>query len=255
MDLELNGKNIIVTGGTRGIGRAVAQTLAAEGANVAVCARNEQKVQETVAALQKEGVRATGAAFDVADGAALRNWIDSVAEEFGGLDAVVAGVSAFPFISTPENWRRGFEVDLMGTVNTIEAAVPHLEKSGVGSIVIISSAGGVEHWAIEGAMPYGPYKAALLHYTKGQANMLAEKGIRVNAVSPGATYGEGGPWHKIEQENPELFKTALALNPFGRMARPEESAYAVAFLVSPKASFISGTNLMVDGTITNRIQY
>jgi 3-oxoacyl-[acyl-carrier protein] reductase len=151
-----------------------------------------------------------------------------------------------------ESWRRGFEVDMMGCVRLVEAAMPSLEASAAGSIVTISSVSGREIDFAAG--PYGAFKAALVHYTQGLAFQLAGKGIRANSVSPGNTYFEGGVWNQIEDGNPDLFKTALALNPTGRMGTPQEMANAAVFLASPAASFVTGTNLVVDGALTRGVQ-
>jgi NAD(P)-dependent dehydrogenase (short-subunit alcohol dehydrogenase family) len=252
MDLGLHGLRAIVTGGTKGIGRAIAETFAEEGAAVAVCARQEGEVAETVDALRRRGVQATGRALDVADGAALKAWVGDVAGELGGIDAVVANVSALQIGDTEETWRQSFEVDLMHSKRLVDAAMPHLEKSKAPSIVTISSVSGREVDFAAGS--YGAMKAALVHYTQGLAFQLAAKGIRANTVSPGNTYFAGGVWQRIERDNPDFFAQALALNPTGRMAKPEEIARAVVFLASPAASFVTGTNLVVDGALTRGVQ-
>ena len=253
MDLDLRGRKAIVTGGTRGIGRAIAEALADEGCDVAVCARNRAQVDETVAALGAKGIKATGGAVDVADTVALRRWIAETAGALGGLDILVANVSALGNKADEAAWRRSFEVDVLGTVASVEAAMPFLEKSGAASIVVIGTTALVE--VVGPVRPYRSVKAALVPYVKSLALTLAAKGIRANMVSPGTIYFEGGVWHGIEQNAPEMYKAALARNPTGRMGRPEEVAKAVVFLTSPAASFITGTNLIVDGAITQRVQY
>ena len=252
MDLGLKGLRAVVSGGTKGIGRAIAETLAAEGADVAICARNADEVKAAVAALAAKGVRATGRALDVADGPALQAWIRDVAAEFGGLDIVVANVSALAIASDEAGWKSGFDVDLMGSVRMVDAALPFLQASKAGAIVTISSVSGREIDFAAG--PYGAFKAALIHYTQGLAFNLAGKGVRANTVSPGNTYFEGGVWNKIKDGNPELYRTALALNPTGRMGTPQEMANAAVFLASPAASFITGANLVVDGALTKGVQ-
>ncbi len=252
MDLGLKGCNAVVSGATKGIGRAIAQTLAAEGANVSICARNAVDVKETVASLGTSSGKIRGEALDVADAAALKGWIEASANAFGGLDVIVANVSAIAIGQDEASWQKEFEVDLMGTVRMVNAAMPWLEKSKRASIVAISSVSGREIDFAAG--PYGTFKAALVHYIQGLAYQLAGKGIRANTVSPGNTYFPGGVWSQIETGNPALFAQALALNPTGRMGTPQEMANAVVFLASPAASFVSGTNLVVDGALTRGVQ-
>lgn len=254
MDLGLKGLNAVVTGGTKGIGRAIAETLAAEGANVSICARNAAEVEQTVAALRARGVQAHGAAVDVADASALKAWVEASAAALGGVDIAVANVSALAIGQDEGSWQKEFEVDMMGTVQLVNAAMPWLEKSGgKGSIVVISSVSGREIDFAAG--PYGTFKAALVHYTQGLAFQLAGKGIRANTVSPGNTYFPGGVWEQIQNGNPKLYAEALALNPTGRMGTPQEMANAAVFLASPAASFVTGTNLVVDGALTRGVQY
>lgn len=252
MDLGLNGAKVIVTGGTKGIGRAIADTFADEGADVAICARNAEEVAAAVAALQAKGVRATGRAVDVGDGPALKAWVADVAAEFGGIDKVVANVSALSIGAAEENWQQTFNVDIMGAVRLVDAAMPHLESSSAPSIVTISSVSGREIDFASG--PYGAFKAALIHYTQGLAYHLAAKGIRANTVSPGNTYFPGGVWNQIEHGNPGLYNMALGMNPTGRMGTPQEMADGVVFLSSARASFITGTNLVIDGALTKGVQ-
>ncbi len=253
MDLGLRGKKALVTGGTRGIGRAIAERLATEGADVAICARDPEAVAETVAALQGMGVRATGGGVDVGDETALKAWIDSAADELGGLDVLVANVSAMATTDTEEDWRAAFEIDIMGTIHTIDGALPHLEKSDAGSVVAINSVGALQFFG--GVRPYNTMKAALVNHISNLAHAHASKGLRFNSVSPGTIYFEGGVWHQREVETPEIYKGALGLNPMGRMGTPEEVADATVFLCSPLASFISGANLLVDGALTPSVQY
>ncbi len=252
MDLGLKGLKAVVTGGTKGIGRSIAQTLAAEGVHVAICARNADEVAAAVAELSASGVTVFGRAVDVADGPGLAAWVQDAAAALGGIDIVVANVSALAIAADEAAWQRGFEVDMMGTVRLVNAAMPWLERSAKPAIVTISSVSGREIDFASG--PYGAFKAAIIHYTQGLAYHLAGKGIRANSVSPGNTYFPGGVWTQIEQGNPEFFKMALGMNPTGRMGTPQEMANAVVFLASPAASFITGTNLVVDGALTKGVQ-
>lgn len=252
MDLGLAGKRALVTGGTKGIGRSIVEVLLAEGAAVGFCARNAAEVADTVATLRASGGTVTGAAVDVSDAPALRDWVASAATELDGIDIVVANVSALSIGADEASWRACFATDMLGTVTLVDAAMPFLEASSAGSIVVISSVSGREIDFAAG--PYGAFKAALVHYAQGLAYQLAAKNIRANAVSPGNTYFPGGVWERIERDMPALFADALKLNPTGRMGKPEEVARAVAFLASPAASFITGTNLVVDGALTRGVQ-
>jgi 3-oxoacyl-[acyl-carrier protein] reductase len=252
MDLQLTGSRVLVTGGTRGIGRAIVETFVDEGAVVEFCARDTAEIEETEKTIAGRGGRASGTALDVRDGAALTGWVEAAAGRLGGIDAVVANVSAIAVPDTEENWYTGFEVDLMHTVRLSKAALPHLEASGRGSIVAISSVSGREADFASG--PYATMKTAIVGYVSGLALQLAGRGVRANVVSPGNTYFDDGFWQGAETAMPDLYGTVLGLNPTGRMGTPQEMARAVVFLSSPVSSFTTGTNLVVDGALTRGIQ-
>ena len=252
MDLGLKGLRAVVTGGTKGIGRAAANIFAQEGASVAICARNADEVKAAVKDLTAKGVHAFGTGIDVADKAALQKFIADSAKALGGIDILVANVSALAAQDVEESWSKAFDVDMMHTVNAVNAALPFLEKSKHPSIVIISSVSGRE---VDFTGPaYGAMKAALIHYAQRLAYQHAAKMIRVNSVSPGNTYFEGGFWQSAEKNLPDLFNQALALNPTGRMAKADEIGRGIVFLASPASSFTTGTNLVIDGALTRGVQ-
>jgi len=252
MDLRMTGLNAVVSGGTRGIGRAAVEMFLEEGANVAFCARNAEEVAAAESELSAIGPKVKGTAVDVGDRTALEAWIADSAETFGGIDMLVANVSALAIPDSEENWETSFNVDMMHTVRMVNASMPHLERSEHGSIVTVSSVSGREVDFASG--PYGTIKTAIIAYTQGLAYHLAGKGIRANTVSPGNTYFEGGVWEQIEGGNPELYSMALGLNPTGRMGSPREMAGGIVFLSSPVSSFTTGTNLVIDGALTKGVQ-
>src|ERR1700724_3112625 len=241
MDFGLKGKNALVTGGSKGIGLAIAELFAAEGANVAICARNADEVGKVGKALAAEGDKSWGKATGGAGPAALKQWVEGAAGELGGIDSIVCNVSALAVGDTPDTWEKSFRTDMMHTVNSVAAALPYLEKSKSASVVIVSSVSGFEVDFAPGS--YGAFQAALIHYAKGLSSQLIGKGIRVNAVSPGNTYFEGGIWQNIERDLLDLYKPPMPLTPPGRMGTPQEVAAGVVFIASPVASRISGTNL------------
>ena len=252
MDLNLAGKRAAIAGATRGIGLAIAKQLVAEHCHVSICARSADGVDAVVNELHSDNATVIGTALDATDRDAQTAWIENSAKTLGGLDIFIANVSALNGGADEEAWRQSIEVDMMATVYGAEAAIPLLKESDSGAMVFISSIAALQ---TKGARPYGSLKASVIHYSKSLARGLAADGIRVNAVSPGNIYFEDGVWGKAEKNNPEFFAEMLAANPMGRMGRPEEVTNAAVFLASPAASFISGTNVLVDGALTTGVQY
>lgn len=256
MDLNLKGKNAIVLGGTRGIGRAIADTLAGEGANVAICARNSEQVAAAVAELEAAGVTATGASVDVTDGAALKAWIAEAGAQLGSIDILISNAGAMAQGNDVASWEQNFQLDVLAAVNAFDAAQPFLAKAGQAhgdaAFVIISSISAAQ---ADRADSYGPIKAALIHMAKGLARQYAKQRIRVNVVSPGMVFFEGGVWHMVKTNAPDFFEQANARNPTGRCATPQEIANAAVFLASPASSYTTGSNLIVDGAVSSRVNF
>jgi 3-oxoacyl-[acyl-carrier protein] reductase len=256
MDLQLKGKTAVITGATRGIGRAIAECFADEGANVAICARNTEQVAEAVKALQAKGVKAFGQAVDIADGPALKAFIVKAGETLGGIDVLVSNASALVQGNAEDAWKAMFDVDVMGAVRTFEAARPFLEKAaaetGDAAFVITSSISAAE---ADSPSSYGAMKAAQIHYAKGVARENAPKKVRCNVVSPGTVFFEDGVWGNIKAGMPKFFEQMIQRNPTGRMATPEEIAAATVFLASPRSAFTTGINMVVDGAISRRANF
>jgi NAD(P)-dependent dehydrogenase (short-subunit alcohol dehydrogenase family) len=252
MDLGLKGRRAVITGASRGIGRAIAEALAGEGANLAICARGAEGVEAAKKELEKKGVKVFAKAVDVANGDALRGFVEESAQALGGIDVLVANVSAMSGQGEAA-WKANFDIDLMGTVRSCEAALPHLIKSGQGSVVVIGTTAAVETFGGPGG--YGALKAALVNYASNLAHAVAGKNVRVNVVSPGPVYFEGGAWAMIQKAMPPFYEQTLKACPQGRMGTPEEVARAVTFLASPASSLITGVNLVTDGGFTKRVNF
>ena len=236
--------------------RAIAETLAGEGCNLSICARKEAEVAAAVESLQTKGVAAYGDCIDVTRDDDVKDWVTRSAAQLGGLDIIVSNVGAMDLGTGRASWEKNFNVDVMSLVNMIEVGETFLEAAakehGDAAIVAIGSTAAA---AITNAQSYGAVKAALIHYVKGLAKDLAPSQIRANTVAPGMVYFEGGIWNRIQNENPEAYQSALAKNPMGRMAVPQDVANAVVFLSSPCASFVSGVNMIIDGAMTDRVNY
>jgi 3-oxoacyl-[acyl-carrier protein] reductase len=256
MDLGLKGKKAVVTGATRGIGRAIADLLAEEGCDVAICARKADQVEAAVADLKAKGVNAFGQAVDIADGPALKAFVKAAGEALGGIDILVSNASALVQGVGEDEWKAMFDVDVMGAVRSFEAAKPFLEKAaaenGDAAFVITSSVSAAEATS---ASSYGAMKAAQIHYAKGLARENAAKPIRVNVISPGTVLFEGGVWGNVKAGMPQFFEQMIKRNPTGRMATPEEIAAATVFLASPRSAFTTGINMLVDGAISSRVNF
>jgi NAD(P)-dependent dehydrogenase (short-subunit alcohol dehydrogenase family) len=253
MNLGLKGKKAIVTGATKGIARRVVEMLADEGCDVALCARKAPEVEEAVAALRAKGVKAYGAPVNVKEAEPYKAWLLKAAEELGGCDIFIPAVSAGGGAEGEKNWYRNFEIDLMGVVRGCETLQPALKTSGSGAIVLISTTAAVETFVAP--MAYNALKAALLTYSKQLSQVVFKRNIRVNVVSPGPIEFPGGSWAQIRENMADFYSATMAQQPNGRFGTAEEVAKCIVFLASPAASWVTGTNLIVDGGFTKRVQF
>ena len=245
MDLGLRGKAAVVTGGSRGIGRSIALRLAEEGAGVAICARGEPALREAEADLRARSVPVYAAVCDVANPKALDGFLDAARGNLGRVDILVNNPSGFVFADDEAAWESTLKVDLLAAVRASQKVAPWMGSTGGGAIVHISSIAGLE----AGGFPasYGAAKAALLSHAKSLAVALAPQKIRVNTVAPGSIEFAGGLWEQMKHNNPDLYGAVLKGIPWGRMGTPEEVADVVAFLVSKRASWVTGVCVVVDG--------
>lgn len=249
MDLELQGKKVILGGATRGISKATAQLLAAEGAELGLFSRNGDALDD----LKEElGGRVVTREFTWEDREGYKVMLSGLANELGGCDIFIHSISSSGAQGS-QDWDASFQLDMLGAVDGCETLEPHLSKSGQGSIILMSSTAAVETFLIPQA--FNAIKAALITYGKQLGEAWAGKGIRVNMVSPGPISYPGGNWEGAKAMAPDIYNMVVGQIPFGRMGTPEEVAKAIVFLASPAAGYITGANLVIDGGFTKRVQF
>jgi 3-oxoacyl-[acyl-carrier protein] reductase len=252
VNLELQDKVAIVTGSSRGLGLASARALMDEGCRVTICARGQERLAAAAAglsAIDRGADRVLAVQADVSTADGVERVVAATVERFGGLDILVNNVGlarGATIVDTSDaEWQEALDQTLMPAIRASRLAVPHLRRRGGGSIVMIASIWGRESG---GRMTYNAVKAAEISLAKSMAQQLARDNIRVNSVAPGSILFPGGSWHRRQQEDPSGIAAFVARElPFGRFGRPEEVGAVVAFLVSPRASWISGASVPVDG--------
>jgi NAD(P)-dependent dehydrogenase (short-subunit alcohol dehydrogenase family) len=255
MDLGLSGMRVIVSGGSRGIGLAIARRFLQEGASVAFFARGKQGVDKALEALKPLG-EVHGAAVDAADQCAVRAWVAQAAEQLGGIDIVVNNTSASASVEWNEAaWRNSFEVDMMGAVAMIDAALPWLESSSAAAILQVATVTAFEHHDTGVCPSYGAIKAATVNHAAQLAQNWGDKSIRSNSISPGPIYFEGGAWESIKENYFDLYERDRLAHPGKRMGSPEEVANVAVFVCSPAASWVNGENVVVDGGFTKSVGF
>ncbi len=244
MDLGIKGKNAIVTGGSKGIGRATALALAKEGANVAICARGTEALEKADAEISQIGVSSYKESCDIGDSEALARFLNNARQSLGSVDILINNPSGFGMTDDEDGWKASVDVDLMGTVRATQQVIPWMEETGGGSVVHISSISGLEPGS---PAPYAAVKAALFNHAKTTAQNVAEKNIRVNCVAPGSIFFEGGVWDFVKKNDKPTYDAVVGGIPFGRMGTPEEVADVIVFIASPRSAWVSGATLVVDG--------
>lgn len=252
MELGLKGKKVIINGGSRGLGLAALQIYAQEGCDIAFFSRDARRVDTAVTSLSQHGGKVIGEAFDMNDIAAYQGWLKGAADKLGGCDIFIHNASSSGAQGTMD-WDLTYRLDMLGAVKGCEALEPALEAEGGGSVVLMSSTAAFETFIYPQA--FNAIKAAIITYGKQLSQLWAAKNIRVNMVSPGPIAYPGGNWEMIKGAMPELYDKTLSEIPMGRFGAPEDVARTVVFLSSPAASYITGTNVVIDGGYTKRVQF
>lgn len=245
MGFDFNGKRVVVTGGSRGIGRSIALDFARSGASVSVCARGLQGLRTVEAELRAFGHPVHTAPCDLAAAGAIDKYVATAADALGGIDILINNASGSGYEDSDAGWEAGIQVDLLATVRASRAALPFLRQSSGGAIVNMTSIAAFRPSIL--SQPYAAIKSAVAHYTASHALALAPDRIRVNSVAPGSTEFPGGSWEERKTSDREVYERTLRSIPFGRLGMPGEVASAVLFLASAHAGWITGQTLVVDG--------
>jgi 3-oxoacyl-[acyl-carrier protein] reductase len=244
MDLKLSGQNAVITGASKGIGKSIALALAGEGVNVAICSRGKEALHATEKEILEKRVKVFASTCDVGSRQALNEFLEAAKSNLGSVDILVNNVSALSFGDDVKDWEASVNLDLMASVWATKKVVPWMIESGSGSILFVSSTSGLE----SGSPPsYAAAKAAIISYSKTMAVQLAPKHVRVNTIAPGSIEFAGGVWDMAKHHNQPFYDMVLGSIPSGRMGTPNEVGDVAAFIVSPRASWITGTCISIDG--------
>jgi 3-oxoacyl-[acyl-carrier protein] reductase len=247
MDLGLNGKKAIITGGSRGIGFHTGMLLASEGCSVAFCARNEKEIKHAIDQIKaKGGGTSFGFQADLEDEQATRRFARDAIEALNGVDILIHNASGFDNSGDESGWMRSFQVDMMAGVRLVDESLESLKQSDSASITFVGSMASQYHF---GRPPnsYGPAKAAMRVYANELAQSYGRDGIRANVISPGAVWFEGGHWDQSKKKNPKFYAAVEKAIPLGRLGTADEIAGIIAFTASPAGLWINSTHIAADG--------
>ena len=254
MDLNLTGKKVIMNGGSGGLGIETLTTFAEEGCDIAFCSSSEERVTSATATIDAAGAgKVHGSVVNIAeDPEGYAAWLEKAAADLGGCDIFIHTASASGLGATAD-WDVCLNVDIKSAVKGVEVLTPFLEGSDSGSILLMASTAGVETFFVPQA--YNAIKAAMLTYSSQLSQAVAPQGIRVNCVSPGPIEFPGGNWENIKNANRDFYDATVAQMPLGRFGTPQDIAKSVVFLASPASPYTTGTNLVIDGGYTKRVQF
>ena len=255
MDLQLTGKRVLITAGHKGIGFRIAYRMLEEGAIVSICCRQREALDSALQQLGELG-EVVGEICDVSDPDQVIAWVNWSAEQLGGIDICVGNASASgQHGEGPTPWRTSFETDILGAAMFYETAKPHLLQSATPAIVQIATITAIEHHDVPISPSYGASKAATINMIAQIAQRWGAEGIRANTVSPGPIFIEGGRWDSLKTRRPAIYERDIQMHPMKRMGTDDEIADVVAFLASPRASWVNGANVVVDGGYTKRVGF
>lgn len=255
MDLGLEGKKVLISAGHKGVGAYIARRFLQEGASVAICCRRQDDLDQALEEYNAIGT-AVGTLCDFSDSDAVIEWVKYSASSLGGVDICIGNASASgQHGEGPDPWNRSFDIDILGNAMFYETAKPYLVESTAAAIVQIATITAIEHHDVPISPSYGATKAAAIRMISQLAQTWGKEGIRANSVSPGPIFIEGHRWDDIRSRHPEIYNRDVAMHPQNRMGTGDEVADVVSFVASPRASWINGSNIIVDGGYTKGVNF